>query len=144
MYTISELANEFELTTRTLRYYEELGMLKPKRTGSGKRVYGKKEYAQLKIIMRGKKYGFSLVEIKDIVLLFDKDRTGIRQLEKTIDTAAQKLNEVNERIKELSELKQDFEQMIQGFNKNLHDLKMNEKLASDKFNMNLGFDDRQR
>ncbi|MGE7877590.1 MerR family transcriptional regulator [Peribacillus muralis] len=144
MYTISELANEFKLTTRTLRYYEELGMLKPKRTKSGKRVYGKKEYAQLKIIMRGKKYGFSLVEIKDIVLLFDKDRTGIRQLEKTIDTAGQKLNEVNERIKELSELKQDFEQMIQGFNKNLHNLKMNENLASDKFNMKLGFDDRQR
>ncbi|WP_330219549.1 MerR family transcriptional regulator [Peribacillus muralis] len=76
MYTISELAKEFELTTRTLRYYEELGMLKPMRTESGKRVYGKKEYAQLKIILRGKKYGFSLVEIKDIVLLFDKDRTG--------------------------------------------------------------------
>ena len=128
MYTISELAQEFELTTRTLRYYEELGMLKPKRTESGKRAYGKKEYAQLKIIMRGKKYGFSLAEIKDIVLLFDEDRTGIKQLEKTIDTAGQKLHEINERIKELNELKEDFEQMIQGFNKNLHDLKMNENL----------------
>ncbi|KWW18222.1 MerR family transcriptional regulator [Peribacillus simplex] len=129
MYTISELAQEFELTTRTLRYYEELGMLKPKRTESGKRAYGKKEYAQLKIIMRGKKYGFSLAEIKDIVLLFDEDRTGIKQLEKTIDTAGQKLHEINERIKELNELKEDFEQMIQGFNKNLHDLKMNENLV---------------
>ena len=123
MYTISELAKEFELTTRTLRYYEELGMLRPKRTETGKRVYGKKEHAQLKIIMRGKKYGFSLVEIKDIVLLFDKDRTGIKQLEKTIDTAGQKLNEINERIKELDELKQDFEQVIKGFTETLHSLK---------------------
>ncbi|MFD6439197.1 MerR family DNA-binding transcriptional regulator [Peribacillus sp. NPDC060186] len=123
MYTISELAKEFDLTTRTLRYYEELGMLRPKRTETGKRVYGKKEYAQLKIIMRGKKYGFSLVEIKDIVLLFDKDRTGIKQLEKTIDTAGQKLNEINERIKELDELKRDFEQMIKGFTETLHGLK---------------------
>ncbi|MFE0505746.1 MerR family transcriptional regulator [Peribacillus butanolivorans] len=123
MYTISELAKEFDLTTRTLRYYEELGMLRPKRTETGKRVYGKKEHAQLKIIMRGKKYGFSLVEIKDIVLLFDKDRTGIKQLEKTIDTAGQKLNEINERIKELDELKQDFEQLIKGFTETLHSLK---------------------
>ncbi|MFD6209893.1 MULTISPECIES: MerR family DNA-binding transcriptional regulator [unclassified Peribacillus] len=135
MYTISELAKEFELTTRTLRYYEELGMLRPKRTESGNRVYGKKEYAQLKIIMRGKKYGFSLVEIKEIVLLFDKDRTGIKQLEKTIDTAGQKLNEINERIKELDGLKQDFEQMIKGFTDALHDLKANDKTASREINI---------
>jgi DNA-binding transcriptional MerR regulator len=77
--------------------------------------------------MRGKKYGFSLVEIKDIVLLFDKDRTGIKQLEKTIETAGQKLNELNERIKELDGLKQDFEQVIKGFTETLHDLKMNDK-----------------
>ncbi|MDO7486100.1 MerR family DNA-binding transcriptional regulator [Peribacillus sp. NPDC096622] len=127
MYTISELAKEFGLTTRTLRYYEELGMLRPMRTETGKRVYGKKEYAQLKIIMRGKKYGFSLVEIKEIVLLFDKDRTGIKQLEKTIETAGQKLNDINERIKELDGLKQDFEQVIKGFTETLHDLKMTDK-----------------
>jgi DNA-binding transcriptional MerR regulator len=127
MYTISELAKEFGLTTRTLRYYEELGMLRPKRTETGKRVYGKKEYAQLKIIMRGKKYGFSLVEIKEIVLLFDKDRTGIKQLEKTIETAGQKLKEINVRIKELDGLKQDFEQVIKGFTETLNELKMNDK-----------------
>ena len=102
-------------------------MLRPMRTETGKRVYGKKEYAQLKIIMRGKKYGFSLVEIKDIVLLFDKDRTGIKQLEKTIETAGQKLNELNERIKELEGLKLDFEQVIKGFTETLHELKMNDK-----------------
>lgn len=123
MYTISDLAKEFELTTRTLRYYEELGMLSPKRTETGIRVYEKKEYAQLKIIMRGKKYGFSLEEIKDIVLLFEQDRTGVKQLEKTIEKAGQKLNEINERMKELDELKQDFEEMIHDFEKALHSLK---------------------
>lgn len=123
MYTISDLAKEFELTTRTLRYYEELGMLSPKRTETGIRVYEKKEYAQLKIIMRGKKYGFSLEEIKDIVLLFEQDRTGVKQLEKTIEKAGQKLNEINERMKELDELKKDFEEMIHEFEKALHSLK---------------------
>lgn len=124
MYTISELAKEFELTTRTLRYYEELGMLRPNRTETGNRVYGKKEYAQLKIIMRGKKYGFSLDEIKDIVVLFEQDRTGVKQLEKTIEKAGQKLTEINERMKELDELKRDFENMIQGFTETLHSLKV--------------------
>ncbi|MGE1163788.1 MerR family transcriptional regulator [Peribacillus simplex] len=142
MYTISELAKEFELTTRTLRYYEELGMLRPKRTETGRRVYGKKEYAQLKIIMRGKKYGFSLVEIKDIVLLFDKDGTGIKQLEKTIETAGQKLSEINERIKELDGLKQDFEQVIKGFTETLCELKV--KQASGEINMENRFYDRER
>jgi DNA-binding transcriptional MerR regulator len=142
MYTISELAKEFELTTRTLRYYEELGMLRPKRTETGRRVYGKKEYAQLKIIMRGKKYGFSLVEIKDIVLLFDKDGTGIKQLEKTIETAGQKLNEINDRIKELDELKQDFEQVIKGFTETLCELKI--KQAGGEINIENRFYDRER
>ena len=125
MYTISELAKEFGLTTRTLRYYEELGMLKPKRTETGNRIYEKKEYARLKIIMRGKKYGFSLEEIKEIVLLFDKDRTGVKQLEKTIESAEKKLQEVNERIRELDELKQEFESMIEGLSQNLYSLKPN-------------------
>ena len=125
MYTISALAKEFGLTTRTLRYYEELGMLKPKRTETGNRIYEKKEYARLKIIMRGKKYGFSLEEIKEIVLLFDKDRTGVKQLEKTIESAEKKLQEVNERIRELDELKQEFESMIEGLSQNLYSLKPN-------------------
>ena len=124
MYTISELAKEFELTTRTLRYYEELGMLKPERTETGNRVYGKKEFAQLKIIMRGKKYGFSLDEIKDIVVLFEQDRTGVKQLEKTIEKAGQKLEEINERMRELDELKRDFEYMIHDFKETLHNLKV--------------------
>ncbi|MFJ7640155.1 MerR family transcriptional regulator [Peribacillus sp. NPDC046944] len=124
MYTISELAKEFELTTRTLRYYEELGMLKPRRTETGNRVYGKKEFAQLKIIMRGKKYGFSLDEIKDIVVLFEQDRTGVKQLERTIEKAGQKLEEINERMRELDELKRDFEYMIHDFKKTLHNLKV--------------------
>ena len=125
MYTISELAKEFGLTTRTLRYYEELGMLRPKRTETGSRVYEKKEYARLKIIMRGKKYGFSLEEIKEIVLLFEKDRTGVKQLEKTIESAEKKLQEINERIRELDELKQEFESMIDGLSQNLCSLKPN-------------------
>ncbi|MGE7604461.1 MerR family transcriptional regulator [Peribacillus sp. NPDC097675] len=124
MYTISELAKEFDLTTRTLRYYEELGMLRPNRTETGNRVYGKKEYAQLKIIMRGKKYGFSLEEIKDIVVLFEQDRTGVKQLERTIEKAGQKLSEINVRMKELDELKQEFEYMIHDFTETLYSLKV--------------------
>ncbi|MBM7648096.1 DNA-binding transcriptional MerR regulator [Bacillus ectoiniformans] len=119
MYTISELAKEFALTTRTIRYYEELGLLKPERTSNGKRIYSKKEFAVLKLILRGKRYGFSLEEIKDMVLLFDKDRTGKVQLQKTIKYGEEKLAEVNQRMEELKEMKAEIEDLLQDFSHKL-------------------------
>lgn len=115
MYSISDLANEFKVTTRTIRYYEELGLLKPKRTETNGRIYSKKQYAQLKLILRGKKYGFSLEEIKEMVLLFDKDRTGKKQLERTMEYGRQKLEEVNERIRELEDTKREIESLLHDF-----------------------------
>jgi DNA-binding transcriptional MerR regulator len=123
MYTISELAKEFNLTTRTIRYYEELGLLKPQRTENGKRLYTKKQYAQLKLIMRGKRFGFSLEEIKEMVLLFDKDRTGEKQLERTIEYGNQKLKEVNQRIKELNEIKAEIEKLLVDFTGKLESIR---------------------
>jgi DNA-binding transcriptional MerR regulator len=93
--SISSLSKEFEVSTRTLRYYEELGLLKPGRDEWGRRSYTKKEHARLKLIFRGKRLGFSLVEIKEMVGLFDKDRTGVKQFEKTIEYGEQKIKEVN-------------------------------------------------
>ncbi|WP_153126707.1 MerR family transcriptional regulator [Peribacillus tepidiphilus] len=119
MKTITDIAQAFGLTTRTIRYYEELGLIKPQRTENGIRIFSKKEYAQIKLILRGKRYGFNLDEIKEMVLLFDKDRTGKRQLEKTISYGKQKLEEVNARIAELQELKGEIEELLQAFSKKL-------------------------
>ncbi len=88
--TIQEVAKEFNVSTRTIRYYEELGLLCPHRSSTNQRTFSKKELAKLKLIFRGKRYGFSLEEIKEMVLLFDFDRSGIQQLERTVEYGEQK------------------------------------------------------
>lgn len=105
--TIQEVRHEFNLTARSLRYYEEIGILAPARTETNQRLYGKKELTKLKLIERGKKFGFTLNEIKEMVLLFDRDRTGIKQLKRTIDYGDEKTNEINTRITELETIKGD-------------------------------------
>jgi DNA-binding transcriptional MerR regulator len=119
MYTISDLAEEFGITTRTIRYYEELGLLNPGRSEGGRRIYSSREYTQLKLVLRGKRFGFSLDEIKEMVLLFDEDRTGEKQLKRTIEYGNEKLTEVNVRIAELVEIKEEVERLLLDFNEKL-------------------------
>jgi len=85
MKTITEVSKMFHLTSRTLRYYEEIGLLSPERNGANHRLYNKKELAKIKLIERGKRYNFTLDEIKEMILLFDVDRTGEAQLKRTIE-----------------------------------------------------------
>ena len=119
IYTISDLAKEFQVTTRTIRYYEELKLLSPKRSKEGKRLYSKREYTRLKLIVRGKKYGFSLDEIKEMVILFDKDRTGVKQLERTVEYGQLKCIEIQNRIEELTEMKVEMEKLLDDFTNRL-------------------------
>ncbi|MED1202269.1 MerR family transcriptional regulator [Heyndrickxia acidicola] len=115
MISISNLSKEFGVSTRTLRYYEELGLLKPGRDEWGRRCYTRKDHAKLKLIFRGKRLGFTLVEIKEMIGLFDKDRTGIKQLEKAIEYGEHKIIEVNEQIRELEALREDTLQYLEEF-----------------------------
>jgi DNA-binding transcriptional MerR regulator len=121
-YTISQLAHEFDISTRTIRYYEERGLVTPIRTETGQRLYTKKDRAVLKLILRGKRFGFSLEEIHEMISLFDKDRTGRKQLEKTIEYGEHKLKEVSERIEDLVQLKQEMEAILEDFKKRLQEL----------------------
>ncbi|GLH62248.1 MerR family DNA-binding transcriptional regulator [Parageobacillus sp. G301] len=121
-FTISQLAQEFDISTRTIRYYEERGLIAPIRTESGQRLYTKKERAKLKLILRGKRFGFSLEEIHEMISLFDQDRTGRKQLEKTIEYGRQKIKEVSERIDDLMQLKAEMEAMLVDFENRLREL----------------------
>ena len=67
-YSISDLAQEFNLTTRAIRFYEDEGLLQPGRSGR-RRVYGTRDRVRLKLILRGKRLGFSLSEVRDIICL---------------------------------------------------------------------------
>lgn len=119
------MADMFNVSTRTIRYYEEIGLLKPERNQNGYRIYGKKEKIQLQLIFRGKKYGFSLDEIKDMILLFDEDPTGREQLKKTIEYGERKVQEVTQSIEELMSLKNEMEKFLGEFKKMLADLEKN-------------------
>lgn len=123
MKDITEVAQAYDVSTRTIRYYEELGLLKPDRTAGNIRIYTKAEVVKLRLILRGKRYGFTLDEIKEMILLFDKDRTGIKQLERTIDFGNEKIGQVEAKIQELTEMKMEMEQLLVQFTEKLTNLK---------------------
>ena len=123
MKTIQDVAQEFDVSTRTIRYYEELGLLCPQRSSTNQRTFSKKELAKLKLILRGKRYGFSLEEIKEMVLLFDFDRSGIQQLERTVEYGEQKIQEIDSKIAELTQMRNELQQMHGMFNEKLTTLR---------------------
>lgn len=77
--TIQQVADQFQVTQRTIRYYEELGLIHPQRTSSGRRLFSSKDLTQLGLVFRGKKYGFQLEEINEMIHLFYQDPSGVRQ-----------------------------------------------------------------
>jgi DNA-binding transcriptional MerR regulator len=83
-YTIADLAQEFGVTTRTLRHYEEQGLVSPSRRGMN-RVFSARDRVRLKLALRGKRLGFSLQEIKELFDLYDMARDERRQLEAFLD-----------------------------------------------------------
>jgi DNA-binding transcriptional MerR regulator len=79
-YTISELAKEFGVTTRTIRFYEDQGLLSPRREGTN-RIFSTRDRVRLKLALRGKRLGFSLAEIRELFELYDISRDERRQLQ---------------------------------------------------------------
>ncbi len=117
--TITEVAESFGVSTRTIRYYEELGLLAPVRSEGNQRLYSNAELAKLKLIFRGKRYGFTLDDIKEMVLLFDKDRTGQKQLEVTIEYGKCRIGEIDRKIRELQEMKAEMVELLEEFTEKL-------------------------
>jgi len=83
-YTIRELAEEFDVTTRTMRFYESEGLLHPSREGQA-RIYSDKDRIHLKLILRGKRLGFSLAESKALIQLYEPSGTNKNQLLKVLE-----------------------------------------------------------
>lgn len=79
-FTISELAREFGVTTRTIRFYEDEGLLSPRREGTN-RIFSQRDRVRLKLALRGKRLGFSLAEIRELFELYDISRDEHKQLE---------------------------------------------------------------
>ena len=80
-YTIGELAREFDLTTRAIRFYEDCGLITPQRSGRN-RVYSGRDRTRLKLTLRGKRLGLTLAEVKELVDMYESPRDTLPQLKK--------------------------------------------------------------
>ena len=104
-YGIADLAQEFDITTRTIRYYEDQGMLSPRRRGQT-RVYAPRDRTRLRLILRGKRLGFSLSEVAEIIQLYDTEPGEGGQLEFFID-------KIRERRASLEQQREDIDVTIE-------------------------------
>ncbi|MDG2048470.1 MAG: MerR family DNA-binding transcriptional regulator [Halioglobus sp.] len=107
-YTISDLASEFEVTTRTIRFYEEKGLVHPIREGQ-KRIYSAADRVRIKLILRGKRIGMTLQESVDVIDLYDPQRNNTQQLLSLIST-------ISERRARFIQQKDDIDDMLTGLN----------------------------
>ena len=103
IYSISDLAREFDLTTRAMRFYEDMGLLQPSRSGPGgrNRVYSGRDRTRLKLTLRAKRLGLSLTEAKEIIDLYDSPRdTGV-QLQKFLEVLAKHQQQLEAQMTDL-------------------------------------------
>src|SRR3954451_25284485 len=102
-YTISDLAREFDLTTRAIRFYEDMGLLQPARSGPGgrNRIYTPRDRTRLKLTLRAKRLGLSLTEAKDIIDMYDSPRDTGPQLRKFLAILAQHRQQLEEQMADL-------------------------------------------
>jgi DNA-binding transcriptional MerR regulator len=102
-YSISDLAKEFDLTTRAMRFYEDMGLLLPDRTGPGgrNRVYSNRDRTRLKLTLRAKRLGLSLVEAKEIIDMYDSPRDTAAQLEKFLLVLGTHQQQLEDQMKDL-------------------------------------------
>ena len=114
-YTISDLAKEFDLTTRAMRFYEDMGLLQPGREGPGgrNRVYSARDRTRLKLTLRAKRLGLSLVEAKEIIDSYDSPRDTVPQLRKFLGI--------------LTDHRQKLEAQLADLQSNLDELRVREK-----------------
>ena len=103
-YSIRELSQEFDVTTRTLRFYEEKGLLSPSRSGQN-RAYSAADRARLILILRGKTLGLSLTQSADLIAMYDPASNNKKQLDTLIE-------KIQSRRHQLQTQKQELERMI--------------------------------
>ncbi|SON51713.1 MerR family transcriptional regulator [Vibrio tapetis] len=118
-FKISELANEFNVTTRSIRFYEDMGLIHPERQGKI-RLYQRRDKIRLKLILRGKRLGLSLAEIGELLELYDTNQ-GEVQLKKMLEVIdgkqallQQQLDDINAVMTELDQARERCQQALGG------------------------------
>lgn len=109
--TIREMCDAFDVTPRTLRFYEAKELLSPERRGT-RRLFTRRDRARLKLILKGKRFGFSLEDIRQILDLYDPDRSNLPQMERAFDLGKERLSDLEARRAELEEIIDDLKRNL--------------------------------
>lgn len=115
--SFKEMCSTFEVTPRTLRYYEYIELLRPERVGRS-RFYGSRELARMKLILRGRKYGFQLEEIRQWLLIYENEGNS-KQMQTFVDLADRQLVALQEQRAQLDDAIQELTLMRDQTAKNL-------------------------
>jgi DNA-binding transcriptional MerR regulator len=99
-YSIGELAKEFDITNRSIRFYEDQGLILPTRKGQT-RIYNQRDKVRLKLILRGKRLGFSLAETGRLFELYDADKSSATQLETFMQLILQKKEDLKQQLDDI-------------------------------------------
>ncbi len=100
IYSISDLAQRFDITTRAIRFYESEGLLSPKREGQ-KRLYSQKDYTTLKLILRGKRLGWSLAESRELIQMYKPEQNNQAQYEKVLEKVAESRDRLQQQLHDI-------------------------------------------
>jgi DNA-binding transcriptional MerR regulator len=102
-YTITELSKEFDITPRAIRFYEDQGLITPKRAGTGgrQRVYSTRDRTRLKLTLRGKRLGLSLLEVKDLIDMYDSPSDTRSQLTKFLAVLSKNRTALEQQLEDL-------------------------------------------
>jgi len=99
-YTITELAAEFDITPRAIRFYEDVGLIEPDREGRN-RVYNQRDRTRLKLTLRGKRLGLSLQEIKELVDVYDSEGDNVAQARAFLDVLRQHRRQLEQQLDDI-------------------------------------------
>jgi DNA-binding transcriptional MerR regulator len=112
-FTIADLAREFGVTTRTIRFYEDEGLIKPRRHGLC-RIYSAGDQARLGWILRGKRLGFSLAEIRELLALYEVDRSGVQQMRAILAKSREHIADLERKLRDLQAQLGEFREVEAG------------------------------
>ncbi len=124
-YSIRDLADAFGVTTRTIRFYEDEGLLHPTREGTT-RLYSRRSRTRLKLILRGKRLGFTLAEIREIVDMYDADPGEAGQLRLFLTRIEERRAELELKRRDLEETLAELDQLRRTSQERLAELQENE------------------
>lgn len=130
-FNIGELAREFGVTTRTIRHYEEIGLLQPMRRGQA-RIYSPADRTRLKLILRGKRLGFSLDESRAIVDLYDPAHGNKEQLEALLAGIHQQRDKLNAQLTDIKQMLSSLDDAEESCRKALKKTKKQTKIPAKK------------